>query len=86
MEYQCSLFTFTDETQYRLRDPTTEKAMNCVLEDSLKRAQTKKLFEVQYHLYYSSVNKFKVYIEFFWWNIFMVHSKYTFNIPLIKYS
>ena len=48
MEYQCSLFTFTDETQYRLRDPTTEKAMNCVLEDSLKRAQTKKLFEVQY--------------------------------------
>lgn len=65
MEYQCSLFTFTDETQYRLRDPTTEKAMNCVLEDSLKRAQTKKLFEVQYHLYYSSVNKFKVYIEFF---------------------
>ncbi|XP_078332569.1 PAX-interacting protein 1-like isoform X2 [Crassostrea virginica] len=37
--------TFVDETQYRLRDPTTEKAMNCVLEDSLKRAQTKKLFE-----------------------------------------
>lgn len=49
LAYQCSLFVFTDETQYRLRDPTTEKAMNCVLEDSLKRAQTKKLFEVQYH-------------------------------------
>ncbi|XP_062589088.1 PAX-interacting protein 1-like isoform X1 [Saccostrea cucullata] len=37
--------TFVDETPYRLKDSATEKSMDCVLEDSLKRAQTKKLFE-----------------------------------------
>uniref|UniRef100_K1PC08 PAX-interacting protein 1 n=1 Tax=Magallana gigas TaxID=29159 RepID=K1PC08_MAGGI len=36
---------FVDETPYKLKDEVTEKTMNCVLEDSLKRAQTKKLFE-----------------------------------------
>lgn len=36
---------FVDESPYKLRDEATEKTMNCVLEDSLKRAQTKKLFE-----------------------------------------
>ncbi|XP_048727007.1 PAX-interacting protein 1-like isoform X2 [Ostrea edulis] len=37
--------TFVDETPYKLRDAATEKAMGCVLDDSLMRAQTKKLFE-----------------------------------------
>lgn len=36
---------FVVETPYKLRDEATEKTMNCVLEDSLKRAQNKKLFE-----------------------------------------
>jgi hypothetical protein len=42
---KMSLYSI-DETPYKLRDATTEKAMGCVLDESLKRAQTKKLFEV----------------------------------------
>lgn len=55
-----------DETPYKLKDEVTEKTMNCVLEDSLKRAQTKKLFEVQFVPINLHTLFFKITKQFFY--------------------